>query len=254
METTTTSGGWVNTDDMFSYKNIMATVNNNNDNSADDNATAGNKRAKTNTKPQFKQCGLPSRQQEFNELGVPDTRAICFGCWFNGEREAGATSSQDIEALMNIIRKTISKTDPVNLAIYLAERYEQIQADVNDALMPNEKPLPDWTAATILDHLRNHNTDPELQTWHRITEFQELQQIALNSMVVVDPETGAMQLDDKQAKLYMDLVKQTETLYKSDPSKKLYYSGGNHIDMKAASEGPICYSGKNLIDFWNNKS
>lgn len=247
-----TTSGWVNSDDLFSYKNIMATVNN--DHSADE-APSSNKRAKTTgppRKPILKQCGLPSRQQEFNELGSPDTRAICFGCWFNGEREAGATSSQDIEALMNIIRKTISKTDPVNLAIYLAERYEQIQEDVNSSLMPNEKPLPDWTAATILDHLRNHNTDPELQTWHRITEFQELQQIALNSMVVVDPETGAVQLDDKQAKLYMDLVKQTETLYKSDPSKKLYYSGGNHIDMQAASEGPISYSGKTLIDFWNN--
>lgn len=246
MENTT----WVNADDLFSYKNVMATIN---DHSAEEHAPKTNKRAKTNSKPQLRQCGLPSRQAEFNELGPPDTRAICFGCWYNGEREAGATSSQDIEALMNIIRKTISKSDPVNLAIYLAERFEKIRDDVNNALMPGEKPLPEWTAATILDHLRNHNTDPELQTWHRITELQELAQIALNATVVTDPETGAVQLDDKQGKLYLDLMKQAETLYRSDPAKKLYYSGGNHIDMQAASEGPIAYSGKNLIDYWNNK-
>ncbi len=244
METT-----WINADDLFSYKSVMATIN---DNSAEEQPSKSNKRAKT-CKPQLKQCGLPSRQEEFNELGAPDTRAICYGCWYNGEREAGATPSQDVDALMNIIRKTISKADPVNLAIYLAERYEKIRDDVNSCLLPHENPLPEWTAATILDHLRNHNTDPELQTWMRITELHELGQIAMNASVVTDPETGAVQLDEKQAKLYLDLMKQAETMYRSDPAKKLYYSGGNHFDTPAASEGPIAYSGKNLIDYWSNK-
>ena len=245
METAT----WLNTDELFQYSNII----NKNDHDDETPLPAAKKSKVGHSKPQLEQCGLLSRQAEFNELGSPGPRGTCFGCWYIGEQEAGATSSQDIKALMDIIRKTISKTDPINLAVYLAERYERIQADVNGSLMPGEKPLPDWTPASILEHLRNHNTDPELQTWHRMVELQELAQIALNASVVRNPETNAVLIDEKQGKMYLEFVKQMETQSKSDPSKKLYYSGGNHIDMKTASEGPIAYSGKNIIDFWNNK-
>lgn len=242
----TAQGTWLNTDELFQYGNLMEAV-------QEKEAPATKKQRTVGSKPSLEQCGLLSRQQEFNELGAPGPRSECFGCWYNGEQEAGATSSQDIKALMDIIRKTISKTDPINLAIYLAKRYKTIQEDVNGNLMPGEEPLPEWSSASILDHLRNHNTDPELQGWHRMVELQELAQIALNAAVVRNPETGAVLIDEKQGKMYLEFVKQMETQSKSDPSKKLYYSGGNHIDMKSASEGAIAYSGKNIIDYWNNK-
>jgi len=237
---------WLNTDEIFQYNNVMEKT------MAPPSSPPPQKK-QNNGKVTLEQCGLLTRQQEFNELGSPDAQSGCFGCCYNGEQEAGAATREDIVAIMNMIRKTISKTDPINLAMHVAQRYKKIQDDVNSNLMPGEAPLPDWTAATILNHLRVHNTDPELQTWHRIVELQELAQIALNASVVRNPDTGAVSIDEKQAKMYLEFVKQLESQSKSDPSKKLYYSGGNHIDMKVASEGPISYSGKNIVDFWNNK-
>lgn len=200
-------------------------------------------------KASMRPCGLITRQKELEKLGLAEERATCFGCIYVGEQDAGAVAYEDIMALLNMIRRSIARTDPVNLAIHLAQRYLQIQTDVNDNLRPGETPLPDWTAATILEHLRSHNTDPELQLWMRISEFQELAQIALNASVVVDPDTGTHSIDEKQCKMYVELCKTLETLRKSDPSKHVFYSGGNHIDMKTASQGPIATQGKTLITY-----
>ena len=200
-------------------------------------------------KASLKPCGLLTRQKEMEKLGMAEERASCFGCIYVGEQDAGAVAYEDIMALLNMIRRSIARTDPVNLAIHLAERYKQIQTDVNDNLRPGETPLPDWTAATILEHLRSHNTDPELQLWMRISEMQELAQIALNASVVVDPDTGAHSIDEKQCKMYVEISKTLETFRKSDPSKHVFYSGGNHIDMKSASQGPIATQGKTLITY-----
>ena len=41
-------------------------------------------------KERWEQCGLPTRQAERNELGIPAPRSQCFGCNFVGERETGA--------------------------------------------------------------------------------------------------------------------------------------------------------------------
>lgn len=245
MEEATT---WINAEDLFQYANV-----NTKSITPADGSAAPQPPTKKGKFSSTESCGLPSRQQEFNELGAADSRAGCYGCCYIGEQEAGATAHEDVVALMNIIRKCIAKTDLINLSLHLAERYLKIQKDVNSHLLPGEKPLPDWTAASILDHLRNHNTDPELQGWNRMTELQELAQIALNASVVRNPETGQVSIDEKQAKMYLEFVKQMESLSKSDPSKKLYYSGGNHLDPKSLSDGPISWSGKNIMSLWKKR-
>lgn len=236
------ASAWLNEDVEFTYHNVTKKP-----------KTTEESVVVKKGKPTFEQYGLISRREEYDELGAPDSRSGCFGCCYIGEQDAAAMANEDLTALMNIIRKSIAKTDPVNLAIHVASRYEKIRLEANANLQPGEEELPVWSAASILDHLRFHNTDPELQTWHRMTELQELAQIALNASVVKNPETGEVCIDEKQGKLYLEFIKQLESQSKSDPSKKLYYSGGNHLDMKSASEGPISYSGKNIISFWKKK-
>ena len=226
---------WCNQDDIYTFANAMKEP----------------KKAKLalSTK-QFEQCGLATREEELTELGPPRVpRSACFGCVYIGEVESGTSSSEEVTALFKIIRKCISKMDPISLAVDIANRYRVIQLDVNSHLTYGQQPLPDWDAASILEHIRYHTTDPEMQTWLRIVELQEMGKIALRASVVRNTDTDEMQLDEKQCKLYIEITKSIESLYKSDPSKKLYYSGGNQFDTKAASEGPIAYSGKSIVSY-----
>ncbi|MFK5952649.1 MAG: hypothetical protein QM498_06285 [Desulfobacterium sp.] len=204
-------------------------------------------------KASSKPCGLITRQRELAELGRPADQAGCFGCCYVGELDYAAAAYEDIMALFNIVRKSIARTDPINLVIYLATRYKIIQDDVNSHLQPGEEPLPDWTSATILEHVRSHNTDPEIQLWLRISEMQELAQIALHASVEYNPDTEEYSVNEKQCKIYLDIIKTLESYSKSDPSKKVFYSGGNHIDMKAASSGFMNISGKRLISYLRKK-
>jgi hypothetical protein len=201
-----------------------------------------------NKKPKPVPCGLPTRRAE-RRLGDTADRAQCFGCIYIGEAESGAIGYEDVIALMNMVRESIARTDPLTLAIHIAERYAKIQEEVNSNLPPGRNPLPDWNAVSVLDHIRNHNTDPELQTWMRMAEMQELAQTALHSAVEIDVMTGEKSLNEKQTKLYMELVKTMKMLSKSDLSSELFYSGGRHIDMNNASSGFLAISGKPMVSY-----
>lgn len=203
-------------------------------------------------KPSLQVCGLPSREME-RVLGDSDGSAHCFGCVYVGEHDAAVGPYEDVMGLVNMARKSIAKVNPVFLARYLAKRYKAIQEQVNASLMPGDEPWPDWTAATILDHFRNHNTDPEMQSWITLSELQEMKRIAADAAVVYNPDNGQKSLDEKQTKLYMDLVKLIDAQGKSDPSKKVFFSGGAHLDMKSASDGVISTSGKRLVRYLGNR-
>jgi hypothetical protein len=232
---------WHNQDEIFTLNNVLK--------------EPAQKKAKlTLSSKNFEQCGLATREEELTELGPPRVpRSSCFGCVYIGEVEAGESSSEELIVLFKYIRKCISKMDPISLAVDVANRYLVIQKDVNSHLTYNQQPLPDWDAASILEHFRYHTADPEMQTWLRIVELQEMGKIALRASVIRNTDNDEMQLDEKQCKLYMEITKSIESLYKSDPSKKLYYSGGNQFDTKAASEGPIAYSGKSIVSYLREK-
>lgn len=240
---------WGNDDELFHYENVMNT---NKRKAVSKTTEGGGNAAGISSKKanNYKQYGLVSRKYEFDELGAPASQSGCFGCCYAGEQDSGAASYESIQNLMNMIRKSIAKTDIVNLANHVAQKYEEIRKDVNDNLLPGEKPLPPWTAATIVQHIRYHNADPELQTWNTITEYQELAKIAMDASVIRNEETGELKIDPVQAKIYLEYKKQIEAMYKSDPTEKLYYSGGAHFDTKTASEGFISFSGKPLIAQW----
>src|SRR6188768_2819319 len=76
-------------------------------------------------KPVYKICGLLSRQQEFEELGAPAPQSQCYGCWYIAEKEIAAVPYEEIQELIELIRKTLPKTATVNLAKHIAVKYER---------------------------------------------------------------------------------------------------------------------------------
>lgn len=198
----------------------------------------------------FEARGLQSRADELAELGKPNSRSGCFGCVYIGEQKSAPVQYDDIAALLKMIQKSIAYTDPKNLCIHVAAKYKLIQTEINSGLLPDETPLPNWTAASILNHIRMHNADPEIQQWLRMCELQELAQIALHDCIEVDIETGVTQVNDRKVKIYLEIVKAMETLSKSDPSKKMFFSHGSHIDLTTGAQGAIAISGKNIVNYF----
>lgn len=200
-----------------------------------------------------RQVGLPSRLEE-QELGDPQPRVECFACSFGEFGEAEAMAYGDFVKLRRMLETGVSRVAPVNLVQAIARRYAKIRDKVNSKfLRVGKRPLPEWNEATILEHLRYHNVEPKLQTWLQIDELQEIRKVAANACIVRNSDTGELYVDEKQFKIYAETIKLSETLYKSDVSKKLFYSADTHMDTKAASEGALPASGHALINHWEKK-
>lgn len=201
----------------------------------------------------FEQVGLPTRAVEEQELGRPKPRSTCFGCVYVGEREQTAIPYRDVMDLIEMGRSSMGCSDPVSLAKEMARRYRKIRQKCNANLQPGERALPEWTAATILEHIRCHNQDPELQQWRQLRDIQELKEITMKAMVVRNKRSREEKIDEKQFKVFNDLVRLEWFLYKQDPQKARFYSGGGHIEPKTLSQGILCTSGKPIVDLWHNR-
>lgn len=205
-----------------------------------------------NTPDPYEPCGLETRERELEELGEPDQRSICFGCVYVGEREQTAMPYRDIMDIIEMGRAAIGCTDPVSLAKEMERRFEKMRRQCNRSLMPGERAIPKWRAATILDHIRSHNQDPEIQQWVQLRDIQELKEVALQAAVQRQGSTKRKRTDDKQVKVYADLVKLEWFLRRQDPQKSCFYSGGGHIDQKAMRQGLLATSGKPIVALWSN--
>jgi len=211
-------------------------------------------------KPEWNGCGLPTRNYEEQVFGKPSLdRSNCFGCTVIAERAMAPIPFPRMNELFEMIRQSVAYTDPVNLAVNVEKKYNEIRQEINDALPEDRIPLPYWPAAMILDHLRNHNTDPEMQTWLRLIEIQELMQIALKASVEVtsagiDPETGEeiyfQRIDSKQQKCYLDLAKAWLQLARTDFKKLPFTSTGAVVDLHGPGSATISTKRKTIYDFF----
>ena len=194
--------------------------------------------------PLYEQVGLATREQEQRELGEPDPRSTCFGCIYMGERDTGAMNQEDLVELMDMVVKSIGQTDEVTLVKEVARRYRGIRDKTNRSLLPGERPLPDWSPSTILDHFRWHHCDPEFHLWLGLKDVREAKAVALEAMVVCNTPTKRRRIDKDQVRAYTDLVKLEWQLAKIDPSKCTFYSAGKRLDVEGISKGPMALSFK----------
>lgn len=202
-------------------------------------------------KPEWEPYDLETRLHEREVLGeAPRERETCFGCIYLGEKDKTAIEFEKVYDLIKIIRESVARCDPITLAVYVGRKYRKYQREINHNLLNGEKPLPDWPPAMILDHIRYHNTDPELQTWLRLDEIQQLQKVALSAIVEIDKETGKQRTNPQQVRAYNDLVKLYYHVAKIDANKCMFKSNESYMDMKAACQPPIALTGKTLLDYF----
>ena len=217
---------WLNEDELISYTNL--------------------KKPKLDTPPQKSQlvvCGPPSLQEEENELGVPGPRSHCYGCKYINEELTVEAPVELIQQFNSLVRKhIIAKTNFISAALQLAEKHRVMRDEVNRFAKLGQHEIPEWSAASILDCLRNHNFNPLIKLWFRLAQVNDLINISYRASVVQDSITKEMQLDPKQTKQFVELVKLEEQLYKSgDPSKKAFGTGKDQAKMDL---DPVRTSGK----------
>lgn len=197
-------------------------------------------------------CGLRTREREKEELGEPDCRSVCFGCVYVGEREQTAMPYKDIMDILEMGRASIGCSDPVSLAKEMERRFNIMRRDCNSQLMPGERPIPRWKAASILEHIKHHNQDPEIQQWVQLRDIQELKDIALQAAVTKRSRSGTIKTDEKQAAVYEKLCRLEWFVRRQDAQKCCFYSGGGHIDPKTMRQGFIATSGKPIVSLWSD--
>ena len=200
----------------------------------------------------YKPLLLPSRTYEQAELNESQKRSECFGCVYIGEKNAAAIPYEDIMNIINIARQSMARTDLSTMAIYMAEKYEKLRNEINSSLMPGEDPLPEWKASTILEHIRHHNQDPDVQQLVCIAETQELREHLLNACLEKDEITGNVRGNKDQIACYEKITKLQFQLQKMDATKMAFYSGGAHVDTNVAKQGAFAMSQKNLRSYWSS--
>jgi hypothetical protein len=197
--------------------------------------------------PAYEQCGLETRAREIQELGQPNSRGTCFGCVYIGERDAGAVHEEKLAEIMDLVVKSIGQTDIVCLVNEVYRRYEEIRQETNARLVGNERPLPEWSPGTILEHFRHHHCDPEFHTWMTLRDIREAKEVSINSMVEINKRTKKRRINKDAVRAFSELAKLELMYAKVDPSKFIFYSGGKRLDMKSMSQGPMSTNFKPVV-------
>lgn len=193
-----------------------------------------------------------SSRYEEKMLGLPvEEGTLCFGCKWLGNRDEASIEFKQIKDLNEIIRTSIGKTDLVTLVQFVAEYYEKIRLEINDNLIDNERALPPWPAVQVMEHIKYHNTDPELQKWLRSIEMQEIMRIAREGMVEYDSDTGCERINPQQNKVYLDTMRGYNTNNKMDASKQAFYS--NQSFKTKTDNQAIDFSSKSITDYMNTR-
>jgi hypothetical protein len=192
---------------------------------------------------------LKSRRLEAESLGDPGSRRECFGCVYFGERDT-TIPSDDVLHLIEMARQSLGRIDMISLAEGMADFYETtIRRKVNGSLQPGERPLPRWSAAQVLEHLRHHNQDPLVQQVVLLAETQELRTNILDHCFEVSNRTGRVRPNDRAMQRYEKMVRLQMDIQKMDASKQAFYAAGARVNPEVLSQGPLSHTGKRLHSY-----
>lgn len=217
----------------------------------------------------------PDVEERHRELGEPTKRAQCFGCRFIGENNMAALPHERLREVLTIISQGISKSCPIALSLEVAAKYAEIRLELlkqyddygggfssspsrlgidNSSGDSYEISIPEWSAATILEHFYYHNTDPEIQQWLHLDRLQKtMRLIEEESMIVKNKKSRKRKIDKDQFNIWATAMKTWYTVSSKDASKLAFYNEGLHFDSKAASTGILETQGKPLYSFFKKR-
>ncbi len=192
---------------------------------------------------------LPSRRKETKALGKPGPRSQCFLCCYVGERDT-LLPSEEVMALVEMLRNNITNMDWTALAVMVAEHYERFRERMNRHLRVGERALPPMNAATVLHHIRTHIPDPEVKQLVILAELQEVRQCILQS--VLERSTlnkKRTRVNKGQIDALDKIIKMEMQTQARDPSKMIGYSAGARVEPSARRQGVAALSNKRLINY-----
>jgi hypothetical protein len=192
---------------------------------------------------------LPSRRRELKELKKPGPRSTCFMCCYTGERNT-LLPGDDVNKMVDYIRKHVGRMDTIAMATQVATFYAAFRARINSQLQAGEQALPVMTAATVIDHCRNHHHDPEMKVVMILDELQELRQEILKGVLEKSSKTGKTRANKNQVDCLEKVIKTELTIQARDTSKLNFYSAGAHIDPTLHKQGVVATSTKNMFSKW----
>lgn len=194
-------------------------------------------------------CPLPSRKRERKLLKKPGKRNKCFLCAYIGEKET-VIPSDDVNKIVEMLRKNTGRMDTVTLAEMIADYYANFRRKINAALRHGERPLPEMSASTVVDHIRRHHQDPEVKQVILLEELQELRECAYDVILEKSSKRGHKRINKTQVDALEKIVKLELLVQKQDASKMAFYSAGARLDPTTHKQGPVVGSTKTLFDFW----
>ncbi len=197
---------------------------------------------------------LKTRRDELTRLGPVPDRMNCFGCVNLDDDVKGVIQSDEIIKLKEMARSSFGRTDLISLVRAMESYYAKfIMEPVNEALKPGETPLGPWTAAQILDHIRNHNQDPFIQQIVVGAEIQEMRAQSAECCFEMS-DKGKMRVNPQAIAAYERLTKLQFAIMKLKASEMSNYSGNNAlVDREVQSEGLISTKTKRVHRAWGLK-
>jgi hypothetical protein len=194
---------------------------------------------------------LPSRKRERALLGKASDRANgeCFLCAYVGERDT-TLPSDDVTKMVEMIRQNLGRMLIAELAVMVADYYATFRQRINSTLARGERPLPNMTAATVAEHIRQHQSDPQAKQAVMLEELQEMRQELLKICLEKHNKHGTKRANNVNVSALDKIVKLELLVQSKDPSKMAFYSAGALVNPTAAAQGPAAVSSKTLFSYW----
>jgi hypothetical protein len=153
-------------------------------------------------------CRLPCDASPFPEDEEAGPPGECFACVYGAKFSTCSASSKNskhiYDDMMNIITNMYGKTSNETLVSMVHSFYEQeIRKYFN---------YPAWSKRCIWEHIHVHSHDENVQTSESIQTLTAAIELVRTKGLCQKTTEGAVQVDHKNARIYMDMVKTRDAL------------------------------------------
>lgn len=195
---------------------------------------------------------LESRKRVREELGDPQPRKYCFGCVYELSTEGVQISSADFKELCLVAAKCVGQMSLEAYGKELERLYKGFREKTNRKERHEHRvPLPEWKASSIVEHLCHHNVDPEIQTWIRLIEIQEMILVCMDSIVETNV-AGQKRINKDSAATYEKLVKLWYHVASRPLDKQFGYRKNARMDIESVNQPFITTNQKSIIDYYTS--
>jgi len=177
-----------------------------------------------------------SEKQIIEAFGEPEPVYNCWGCTKAGKTRS-PISLEHLNALIKYYQIERERTPIVVIATQLHRQWNKLirepyNREIDDDDENSDEPkMPDWTQATIIDHMRNHTKEPSTALLNRLAEIGEMRDVVLKRGVYKAIDNDAPpELDSKSVSIYKSLLGMELQIYGKIPEKMFLYSKDQCVD------------------------